>query len=385
MAETTVAGAAVPVDATVENRPDLFGVRGQLRPDGDGGILSYMAADKPEYATPDVSDVVSGFYRKDRGLPWHVTLAYQLNIPALMDGVDGFLNAEQALEAMGANWEVILKPVAVAGTDLIIPGKFASTRSDTGEPLGIVGATWRAHQPLEIAQLGEALVDSGEAAYETGGLMHGGQWMFVSMELNHLDIVIPGDPSPLKTYLLIITAFDGSKSTSILRTQVRTVCKNTADLARKGALATYRVRHCSDLAGRVQQAREVLGISFKDAETVRALTSSLALTKVVDSQVQAILEAVWPSKPTDEVEVDPDVAAQTREKVFALYEASDTLEGIRGTAWGAFNAVTEYVDHFATYRGREQDPLDVRANSLLFGTGHQAKERALRAALELAK
>ncbi len=384
MAEVKVEGVEVPLDATPQNRPDLFGTRGQLRPDGDGGIASYMAADKPEYATPDVSGVDSGFYVSNRGLPWHVSLARQLNVPELMAGQSELLRSEAAIAAMGANFEVTLEPVVVQGTDTVVPGKFATVRSDTRQPLGIVGSTWKAHQPLELAEFGDALAGTGQAKWETGGLMHNSSWMFISMELEGLDIVVPGDEGVIKQYLLLVTAFDGSKSTRVLGTDVRTVCNNTCNLAMKDAFATYTLRHCSTLAGRVQQAREVLGISFKKTESIRALTSTLALTKVVDSQVQAIIDAAWPVKGLD-TDAEREANALQRQRAFANYENSDTLSTIRGTAWGAYNAITEFIDHETVYRGRLQEADEVRANSLLFGVGRVAKKRALDAALALAK
>ncbi len=50
----------------------------------------------------------------------------------------------------------------------------------------------------------------------------------------------------------------------------------------------------------------------------------------------------------------------------------------KGTAWGAFNAVAEYVDHV-----RGSDELEKRANSLLFGSGAALKQAAWDQSLKL--
>ncbi len=383
MAGVTVEGVTVPKEATAESRPDLFGTRGQMRPDGEGGVTSYMLADKPEYATPDVSRVSDGFYSRLRGLPWHVALARQLGTAELMAGVDDLLTAAE-VKAVVKSFKVAKVPVMTEG-GIIIPDKYATIREDTGEPLGIVGRSYKVFQEDELVDLSDIIVDSGEAKYETGGHMFNGRWFFLSMELNHLNISVPGDPSDLMTYLLLMTSHDGTKPASYHITRVRTVCKNTSDLAKKGALSWYKFRHIGNLEGKVAAARQALGIAFKDTETVKELTSALATTNIVDAQVRAILDAAWPVTVDDSDEAVEDKVTLA-DKAYALYEASPNLDGIRGTAWGAYNAVTEYLDHASVYRGGPRsDASEARAASLLFGRSRDAKERALKTALSFVK
>lgn len=373
----------VPTGATVATRPDLFGTRGQFRPDGEGGISRASAIDVFEYNTPAASQVSDGFYVTERGLPWHVTLARQLGTSELMAGVGGLLTKTEALAAAGS-FEVEKVPLQTSD-GLVLPNHYATVRVDTREPLGVVGRSYKVLQEAELAEFADALVDSGEAKYETGGHMRGGAWFFLSMELDHLNISVPGDPSDLRTYLLLMTSHDGSKPASWHVTNVRTVCKNTADLAKAGAKSWYRFRHIGSLNGKVEQARQALGIAFRDTETVKAITERLALTRVVDAQVRDILAAAWPVRSADG---DEERERQTRnaERAFTLYEESPNLDGIRGTAWGAYNAVTEYLDHAAPYRGgARQDVLDRKADSLLFGAASAAKDKALGAALALTR
>lgn len=354
------------------------------RPDLDANFNG----DFMEYASPERSGLTDGgFYVTDRGLPWHVKLARALGSQELMTGVDGLLNTKDALAAAGS-FEVELQPIQTK-SGIIIPDKFATVRKDTGAPLGVVGRSYKVFQEADLAELGDYIVDLGahlKPVYETGAHLRNGAWFCLSMELKGLELEVPGDPSALQTYLLLMTSHDGSKPAGYFLTQVRFVCKNTADLAQKGALRTYRFRHTGSLQGKVAEARKALGISLKSTETVKQMTERLALTNVVDKQVKAIFEAAWPVKVAE----DSDEAVETKnrkaERAFALYEGSPTMDGIRGTAWGAYNAVTETLDHEVAYHGRKRQTDDeARATSLLFGEGHDAKERALKAALAIAK
>jgi hypothetical protein len=57
-----------------------------------------------------------------------------------------------------------------------------------------------------------------------------------------------------------------------------------------------------------------------------------------------------------------------------------SLPGVKGTAWGLVNAVTEYVDH---HRGHSKTTRDNRMDYSWFGPGDQLKTDAFNAAIEL--
>lgn len=378
-------GTVVPTDANATNRPDLFGTRGQLRPDGDGGMTSMMAGDKAEYATPEDSGIESGFYVGDRGLPWHVTLARQLGTPDLMADAGRLLTTAEALPLAGLDFTVSARTMVVAGTDVIVPNRVATVRDDTGAVLGIVSPRYQIAQNAEGFAFADNLVDSGEAKWETAGVLRGGAHTFISMELDHLEIEVPGDAGSLKTYLLVVNSHDGSHQFEGHITQVRTVCRNTAKLAKSKALTSFSIRHTSSLEGKLAQAREALGISFKNAEAVKEITGVLAGKTLLDRQVREILEdKVFP--------MDPELGEAAKEKhksqlAFQNYLSSPTLEGIRGTAWGALNAVTEFLDHETDYKSRIAgiDSGDARFEALTYGGASEAKDRALAVLLKASR
>jgi phage/plasmid-like protein (TIGR03299 family) len=371
----------------VTKSAQAFAELGTKKPGDEGyrpDIDANFSGDFIEYASPERSGVESGFYVGDRGLPWHVALSRKLNTPELMTDAGKLLSTEAALAAAGS-FEVDFDEIVTKTGGLPIIGKRATIRKDTGAPLGVVGRGYKIFQERELAQLGDNIVDLGAhltPVYETGGHLREGAQFFLSMELKGLDITVPGDPSDLQTYLLLFTSHDGSKPAGYFVTQVRTVCQNTADLAQKGALRTYRIRHIGSLEGKVTEARKALGIALKSAETVGQLTERLALTKVLDDQVKAIFAKAWPVHAGADSDAKIEDTSRHLDRAYALYQASPNLEGIRGTAWGAYNAVTEYVDHEVTYRARQgQSNGDLKAASILFGPSHDVKERALKAAL----
>jgi phage/plasmid-like protein (TIGR03299 family) len=374
MAGVAVEGAVVPTGADAQSRPDLFGTRGQFRPDGSGGLISMMnAGDKPEYATPEASKVESGFYVASRGLPWHVTLSRQLGTRELMAGADGLLGLDDALEMAGGDYEVGLHEV-FTDSGILIPHVKATVREDTQAPLGVVGNAYRVFGNRVLGELADGIVGTGEALYETGAVMRGGADFLLSMELPGLAFGVPGDESGVQTYLLLSTSHDGSRPARFDVTTVRTVCANTERLAKAKASHTLRLMHRGTLNGKVAEARRVLGVAARDITAAKANAERLALTKVVDAQVLDILNDLWPVE-------DPEAEGKTSRsaaKAFEVYGESPNLDGIRGTGWGAYNAITEYIDHVAAFRGGARtDASERRATSLLFGRAADTKDRAL--------
>lgn len=311
-------------------------------------------------------------YVADRGTPWH----------GLGTPVEGLMTASEALVASGLDWDVEKQEVFVAG-GRNIEGRFATVRSSDGAPLGIVGNRYQIIQNKDAFAFADNIVDSGEAKYETAGSLWGGKRVFLSMELNHLDIVVPGDDSDVKMYLMVTNSHDGSGAADAVITPVRSVCQNTVNAAIAAAKSKFRIRHTGNVDAKLLAARDALGISFKYAEEFKKLAERMALKAVTDQQVLDILRtAVF---PIDDEAVSEEVLSDHASTLaFENYLTSDTLNAIRGTAWGAYNGIVEFIDYGATYRGGKSNPVEqVRANSLLWGVGAARKAVAQKALLKV--
>ena len=311
-------------------------------------------------------------YVADRGTPWH----------GLGTPVDGLMTAGDALSASGLDWDVERKNIRVVGGE-IFADKYATVRSSDGAPLGIVGNRYQIIQNRDAFAFADNLVDSGEAKYETAGSLWGGKRVFLSMELGHLDINVPGDDSDVKMFLMVTNNHDGGGAAEAVITPVRTVCQNTLTAAIASAKSRFRIRHTGNIDAKMLAARDALGITFKYAEDFAKLAERMALKTIADEQVLEILRnAVF---PVDADAVSEEVLADHPSTLaFENYLTSDTMDSIRGTVWGAYNGIAEFIDYGATYRGGKSNPVEqVRANSLLWGVGAARKAAAQKALLKV--
>ena len=70
--------------------------------------------------------------------------------------------------------------------------------------------------------------------------------------------------------------------------------------------------------------------------------------------------------------------------MFELYHTGkgSDIPGVKGSLWGAYNAVAEYVDHYATVKNEDKDSTN-RLKSIWFGNGEQIKNKAFNKAIAL--
>lgn len=313
----------------------------------------------------------------DRRKPWDVATWSAGQKPTS----SYFATSREMLEVAGlADLNVTKRPMMTLDHDnqpITIPGRYANVDAQ-----GRIRGTNLSERYVNIQMedafgFGDAIVDSGEAKWERAGEARG--IIFGCMELTHLGVSVPGDDGgDLIPYLALLNSFGGESPLQGIIAFIRPVCINTFE-AMRGTQTPYRfnIRHTGTLEGKLQMAREALGITFKHVAEVRELTTQLAGMKLVERQVRNIIGQAFadPDKGKWTESADPSPLAV---KVWDHYQATPTIDTIRGTGWGLMNAVTEYLDHVQEYRTRDGgDPLELRAQNLLVGKANDRKDAVL--------
>jgi phage/plasmid-like protein (TIGR03299 family) len=305
-------------------------------------------------------------------VPWH-GLGTRLHEP---------VTAQEAIAAAGLDYLAELKPVQT--TDGIpVPHRKAVVRSDSGDVLGVVGNSYVPVQNHQAFGFLDAIVADGQLRYHTSGALGQGERVWMLAKLPD-DIRVNNSDDITEKYLLLSNSHDGSSSLRVYFTPIRVVCSNTLAIsARNGRGQGVSIIHKGDLAAKVRQAQEVLGLAHRFYDDVEIQINRLASHYPILRQLEDYFQQVYPDSP------DGPSARTTnvREELFRLFERGrgHDLPGIRHTTWAAFNAVTEYVDHHRSTRGRSiQERASNRLESAWFGSGARLKERAWHLALEMA-
>ncbi|GIG23330.1 hypothetical protein Cch01nite_40540 [Cellulomonas chitinilytica] len=250
-------------------------------------------------------------------------------------------------------------------THMDVPG-FATVRTNpfTGqpEPLGVVGDAYTPLQNEEHAEFLNLLADESGAIFDTAGSLRGGRQVFVTMRLPQYLLVGGSDRVDLN--IAALNSHDGSGAYRLLVTPVRVVCANTQNAALRDHVSSWSIRHTRNAKSAVQAARTALGLTFAYVDAFQAEADKMIAATVTDAEFYALVSDLFGTPETDTQARTRNAHTHRSATLAHLWHQADTQDGIRGTAWGAYQAVAEYVDHFAPVRDR-RNPAAARAARVL--------------------
>lgn len=294
------------------------------------------------------------------------------------------MTAAEAIRAYGLDWQVGLVPVLAQvpspDSPRLVPQARAVVRMDVRQPLSVVGRRYRPIQNAEAFQIFDPVARKCGAVYERAGSCDGGRRVWIQAKLPGGMWITKEDE--VERYLLL-SMLHGGGSLQVLETPIRVWCKNTLLRAlEEGRTRAIRIRHVGDIAGQVREAERLLELSLGSfdvfADQARGFAGRMIRKEALDLYFRTLVP--------DPKDGDPARAAATRDHFVRLFETGkgNTLPSVRGTLWGALNAVVEHIDHERPTRALAgTDPRENRWKSAQFGSGAALKARAWKEALAL--
>jgi phage/plasmid-like protein (TIGR03299 family) len=251
-----------------------------------------------------------------------------------------------------AGWNVRLE-------DVVLPGRshknfFAVTRTNPfdggADVLGVVGERYKVLQNEDLFSFADNMLDGGR--WETAGSIKNGTVVFGSLALDR-EVVLDesGVGDKVNTYLLVHTSHDGSLAIQASVTPVRVVCQNTLNYALSGVKQSYKIRHTQTATGKVQAAREALGLANKYLDEFEKEAQTLITKEITTDTFFDIIKAAYP-EPDKDVKGSVTKWTNKVDTLFDIYQGETVAKaGIMNTAWGAYNTLTERLDWFRNPRG----------------------------------
>ena len=233
--------------------------------------------------------------------------------------------SEDAIRIARLDWTVDQFPVFANGNE--IPGYFANVRSDTNEALGVVRNRYKIVQNTEAFDFVDGIVANKhlECRYETAGSLFNGRRIFLLVKF-------------------FTNSHDGSSALTAGITNVRVVCNNTLQMALEGASRIWRCRHTTNIEGKKQQAKEALGMAVKYMEGMEKTAWQMASKKINE---EAFFRKLFEANPTALADKSKE---ETISRIHLIYSEKDDLQNFKGTAWGMYNAVADFVSNTAPLR-----------------------------------
>jgi phage/plasmid-like protein (TIGR03299 family) len=271
----------------------------------------------------------------------------------------------------------------------------AIVRTDTQDVLGVVGNNYEPLQNKDAFRFFDALVKDKTALYETAGALKGGRQIWLLAKIQGQIDILKNDP--INKYFLLTNSHDGLRAVAGRITPIRVVCDNTltAAMGRK-VREEIRIVHRGNVADRLEFAGQLLAKVGAYYDELSEVYRKFAKVHMKEKQMRTyIAEALRPYGGVKTEQEALEIAKLQEEEgmsvrlqtevnnVLTLVEngRGTDIKGVRGTLWGTYNAITEYVDHHKTPRSGDEG----RVQYIGFGTGKMVKDAALKIGMRFAK
>ncbi len=264
-------------------------------------------------------------------------------------------------EAKLSNWNVRLSPITdhissewndVSESHLVLRDNPFNGETDV---LATVGKRYKVVQNEELFAFADNIHDADpNCRWESAGSLKKGKVVFGTVDIPRTMVLDPqGANDQTKLYLIVWTSHDGSVAVQAAITPVRVVCQNTLNLAMRNAKQSFKIRHTQSVEGRIQVARETLGLALGYFDEFEKEAQELFKQEITDVEFSKLIRSIYPKPDVD----NKSTIKRWENKVILiddLYHNSPTNANIKGTKWGAFNALTERLDYFRSGRGNSE-------------------------------
>lgn len=314
------------------------------------------------------------------------------------------------------NWLILKEAMAYRGKDsewVESDDVFSLKRADTGAKLGTTGSRYKVIQNWEAWDFLDDVVGEFGARYESVGSVYGGKQCWAQIHMPKQAFAV-GSHTHVEPFVTFFKKNDGSGEDKCFPTGIRTECANTLRQGVRGAKGKgIGIRHTGDIKAKIKAARKALGLSIEAFEEFKDNAAILTATKLPTPQlkyyVNDVLDAALDITAADALKGADVLAAalkvteaQRQLELKSIQKKIDNREdiledilrrhdsrtnnGIRGTAFGVLNAVTESADH-GKLGGRYKGDTEKRASrqflNVIQGAADDVKQIAYEKALSL--
>lgn len=204
---------------------------------------------------------------------------------------------------------------------------------------GVVGNRYEIVQNEDKFSWLQTLSDG--ARWETGGELNDGT-VFGSIAFDRETVLDPSGVSDVvRQYALVSGSHDGSSGITAGLTPVRVVCQNTLNIAlAKGLSSKMKFRHTASVHDRMKFAAEMFRSAHSYFDAFDEEAKTLFAKPVTDKQYRNLVTRVMGKAPEANVK-GAQTKYENRLGLFMQAWNGAPNAGIKGTGWGAFNALTE--------------------------------------------
>ena len=241
-------------------------------------------------------------------------------------------------DAAKLNFTVEKAPLIVnyKDTQIEVSKRSITVRTDTNEALGVVSSDY------EICQNEQAFdfvnYVSGDLKFDRAGMTHSGM-VYVIASLPEVKVF----SDSFTPYLIFQNGFNGYYPVKVAIAPLRIVCQNQMSIAFMNANNTITLRHNSTLGERLVAAKATFLETANYMQEFTRQAEILATKKFSEEKFNCFVYDCLPIA-ADMTDLQRERVMAARQKLFEAYKVDDNMN-FRGTAWGAINALSDWLTH----------------------------------------
>jgi phage/plasmid-like protein (TIGR03299 family) len=334
---------------------------------------------------------------------YHVEPRLRSPLDGVSTPVKKAVTTQEVMRQSNLDWRVEEHDLQTVTGQEVLSHK-ALTRSDDNSMLGVVGKGFEVLQNAEAFAFCDSLVARGKVEYVSAGQLGGGKRIFIQCR-------IVGDNGPaeiakddiVEPYFLLANGHDGSLAVRSQTTPIRVVCQNTFMMA-TSKKANHKdcavIKHTANMQDRLSQSLQMFGWVERNFNTFVQMAKETVSKKITtEARLRKFFRETFQVEESKILDEESNTRLKSREDRLAdlfMDGAGQDNKAIRGTAWAALNAVTQYLDHESNTRVEGASEADMgdeakkaglirmkRFESNMFGNNAAIKKRAFDLALSI--
>ena len=300
--------------------------------------------------------------------------------------VEKAMTAEEAINLANLDYEVYKTTIhplvdGMPNNGDAIEDKFAIMRQDNNAYLGLVGSRYEIVQNRDAFGFFDAIIDSGEAIFETAGALGKGERIFITAKLPD-DMLVGGEVC--NKYIILTNSHNGTSSIIAGLTTTRVVCNNTLQAALGDLSNKVSIQHRAGAKDKLAEAHKVMQIASAYMSEVEDVFNKMTESKIDDGKLKKyIMDVMKTDERGKSKEEQEMISTRFQNQVdsiynFALTHPTQLTDAAKGTVWGAYNSISGYYNYIAKYKTNED-----KFKSQMFGNGNVKINKGFKEALVL--
>lgn len=297
--------------------------------------------------------------------------------------VSSATNVTEALAAAGLDWGIreIDADQFIAHTPdgpviTGFPGRRFITRDDTNATLGVVGSTYRSAPNADWFAVADSIAALG-GKFEYAGERDGGQRTFLTMSLPEATVEV-GGYDVVNFRVVLTAAHDGRNNNTAAVRGTRLWCTNGCTVTIKGVSDAWKIKHTPSGVAQMTEATKIVQGLVRYAKEFAAVAEHLVSVKMTNAQFTKFIDELSPRPDEDAGPKALTRWENRRAELVQLFKFASTNDFGRDTAYGAWNATTEWADWQSSVAARgSTDRNLVRAMRQADNTQQNLRTRAL--------